>query len=88
MTTLFIENLVIEFYLISYVENFKLRYAFKNKIQVDIALENGLMSLSGIFILKAFLVKDFKIRFFINLTIYITIALVSFSVTLSFHNHT
>ena len=88
MTTLFIENLVIEFYLISYVENFKLRYAFKNKIQVDIALENGLMSHSGIFILKAFLVKDFKIRFFINLTIYITIALVSFSVTLSFHNHT
>ena len=88
MTTLFIENLVIEFYLISYVENFKLRYAFKNKIQVDIALENGLMSLSGIFILKAFLVKDFKIRFFINLRIYINLALVSFSVTLSFHNHT
>ena len=88
MTTLFIENLVIEFYLISYVENFKLRYAFKNKIQVDIALENGLMSLSGIFILKAFLVKDFKIRFFINLTIYINLELVSFSVTLSSHNHT
>ena len=88
MTTLFIENLVIEFYLISYVENFKLRYAFKNKIQVDIALENGLMSLSGIFILKAFLLKDFKIRFFINLTIYINLALVSFSVTLSSHNHT
>ena len=88
MTTLFIENLVIEFYLISYVENFKLRYAFKNKIQVDIALENGLMSLSGIFILKAFLLKDFKIRFFINLTIYINLELVSFSVTLSSHNHT